>query len=273
MTESLPTKMGEPADEGRAAAEFSVWEGVYGSFVEAPAVGPGFHGPTWRNRSIEAAREAIARLKTEEALDYALRQRNSILPTTVATMLTAQERVSVLDFGGGLGTGYVFLTQTMPNAISRVDYAIVDVEEIATAGRELFNDAIRPIFYDVLPDGVRYDIVHSASAIQYVDGWPSLIRRLTNYGAQYFSLADAFIGEFNTYATLQNYYGSKIPHWFFNACDLIGEVERNGYKLALRTSCDAKILGRYGPLPMQNFPPALRLLQTSNLLFRRGTRP
>src|SRR5215470_7836765 len=69
MTESLPTKKGEPADEARAAAEFSVWEGVYGSFVEASAVGPGFHGPTWRDRSIEAAREAIAKLKTDEPLD------------------------------------------------------------------------------------------------------------------------------------------------------------------------------------------------------------
>src|SRR5262249_46787942 len=145
-------------------------------------------------------------------------------------------------------------------------------EEIAMAGRELFNDAIRPTFCGTLPDSIRYDIVHSASAIQYIEDWPSLIRRLADYGAQYFSLADAFIGEFNTYATLQNYYGSKIPHWFLNAGDLIGEVERNGYTLALRTSCDAKVLGRYGPLPMQNFPPAFRLVQTSNLLFRRGAR-
>jgi hypothetical protein len=41
MTESLSAKMGEPADNGRAVAKFPVWEGVYGSFVEAAAVGPG----------------------------------------------------------------------------------------------------------------------------------------------------------------------------------------------------------------------------------------
>jgi hypothetical protein len=72
--------------------------------------------------------------------------------------------------------------------------------------------------------------------------------------------------------TLQNYYGSKIRHWFLNIREFIAEAERNGYKLALRVDCDAKIAGRYGPLPMGNLPSSLQLSNTSSFLFRCSNR-
>lgn len=252
---------------------FIVWEGVYRSFAEAPAAGPGFDGPIWRERSIEAAREAAERLQTQQPLDYALRQRNGVLPPLVAVTLAERERVSVLDFGGGLGTGFLVLAKAMPDTFDRIDYTIVDVDGIAAAGRQLFAGKKGPAFFSKLPDAESCDIVHAASVLQYVEDWRSLVGRLASYGARFLSLADMFIGEFETYVTLQNYYTSKIRHWFFNARELIGEIEKNGYKLALRTDCDAKILGRYGPLPMDNFPPALRLANTNNLLFCRRSAP
>ena len=252
--------------------DFVVWEGVYGSFTEAAAVGSGFDGPTWRDRSIEAARDAAAQARSRQPLDYGLRQRNAVLPTLAAVMLTEQERVAILDFGGGLGAGYFVLAKAMPETIGRVDYAIVDVDSISAAGRELFGGERSLAFHSGLPDAASFDIVHAASVVQYVEDWRTLIGRLANYGARFLSLADIFIGEFKTYVTLQNYYASRIRHWFFNAGEFIEAVEGNGYRLILRSECDAKILGRYGSLPMDNFPPALRLAHASNLVFcRRST--
>ena len=124
------------------------------------------------------------------------------------------------------------------------------------------------MFDSELPGAAPFDIVHAASVIQYIEDWRSLIARLAAYGARYLSLADIFIGEFATYVTLQNYYGSRIRHWFINTDEFIGAVELTGYKLVLRSDCDAKVLDRYGPLPMDNFPEALRISNTSNLLFR-----
>ena len=250
-------------------SNFNVWEGVYGSFSEAPAIGPGFAGPVWRERSIASAREDAARAAAQQALDYSLRQRNAILPTLTAVTLGEQARVRILDFGGAAGAGYMVLAKAMPDAIDRVDYAIVEVEDICHMARELFVAGRGPTFYSEPPGAANFDIVHAASAIQYIEHWQGLLTRLAGYGARFLSLADIFIGEFETYVTLQNYYASRIPHWFFNADEFIGEVERHGYKMELRTECDARILGRHGPLPMENFPSALRLAQTSNLLFRR----
>ncbi len=266
---SVPTH--KASDEATPVVDFQVWEGVYASFAEAPAVGPGFDGPVWRERSNEAARQAFAQVQARQPLDYALRQRNAVLPPVVAALLAGQERVSVLDFGGGLGTGYVMLAATMPATVDRIDYAVVDVDGIAAAGRQLFAGKPGPTFHGELPGDARFDIIHAASAVQYIEDWRSLLTRLAQYRARFLSLADMFIGEFETYVTLQNYYGSRIRHWFFGAGEFIAEVERNGYTLILRSDCDAKILGRYGSLPMANFPTGLRLAHTSNLLFCRST--
>jgi putative methyltransferase (TIGR04325 family) len=240
-------------------SNFNVWEGVYGCFAEAPAAGPGFDGPIWRDRSIQAAHEDVARAKAQRVLDYSVRQRNAILPTLTAAMLSEQARVNILDFGGGAGTGYIVLAKAMPDTIDRIDYTVVEVENICQAGRELFAAKSGPTFRTEPPGSRHFDIVHAASVIE----------QLADYGARFLSLADIFIGEFKPYVTLQNYYSSRIRHWFFNASEFIGEVETNGYKLVLRAECDARILGRYGPLPMENFPPALRIANTSNLLFYR----
>jgi putative methyltransferase (TIGR04325 family) len=247
---------------------FKVWDGVYASFAEAPAVGPGFDGSIWRDRSLQAARETIERAQNGEPLDYSLRQRNALLPTLAATILVEQPRVRILDFGGGLGTGFVVLTSMLREAAGRIDYSVVEVDSICRTGREIFAGG-GPAFHSIIPAETALDIVHAASVMQYIENWQSVVARLAAYCAPYLSLADIFIGDFKTYATLQSYYGSRIRHWFFNADDFIGEVERNGYSLVLRSHCDAKILGKYGPLPMDNFPPELRLANTSNLLFRR----
>lgn len=262
----------EPSSEAIAPADFNVWEGVYASFAEAPAVGPGFDGPVWRERSIQAARQAAAQVQSRQPLDYALRQRNAVLPPLVATMLSGQNRVSILDFGGGLGTGYFVLTATMPEAIDRLDYSIIDVDGIVEAGRQLFDGKKGPTFQSELPGAARFDVVHASSVVQYIDDWRSLLACLARYNARFLSLADMFVGDFESFVTLQNYYGSKIRHWFLNAREFVAEVERNGYKLALRLDCDAKIAGRYGPLPMENFPSSLRLSNTGSFLFCRSNR-
>ena len=94
-------------------------EGIYASFNEAPTVGPGFAGSTWGERSIEAARDAAAKLAAGETIDYSLRQRNQLLPIVVAMLVTQQSHVSVLDFGGGLAPASRF-SRTLLVTISRV---------------------------------------------------------------------------------------------------------------------------------------------------------
>lgn len=253
-----------------AVSAFHVWNGVYQSFAAVEAVGPGFDGDIWRDRSVQKARETLALVGSDQPLDYALRQRNALLPVLAASGLAAQPRVSILDFGGGLGTGYMVLANGMPDAGRKIDYAVTEVDSICRAGEAVFAGRTGPKFLRELPADGGYDIVLAASVMQYIEDWQNVVARLAGYGARFLLFADMFVGNFRPFVTLQAYYGSAIRHWFFNGAAFIAEVERHGYRLALRATCDAKILGRYGPLPMDNFPPELRLPHTTHLLFQQA---
>lgn len=253
--------------------DFNVWDGVYPSFAAAKAVGPGFDGDIWRDRSLQAARATLALAGSGQPLDYSLRQRNALLPVLTASVLAAQPRARILDFGGGLGTGYMVLANGIPDAAARIDYAVTEVDSICRVGEELFAGRSGPRFLRELPGGGGYDIVLAASVMQYIEQWQSVVARLAQYGARHLLFADMFVGSFPSYVTLQTYYDSRIPHWLFNDRQFISEVERHGYRLALRSTCDAKILGKFGPLPMDNFPAELRIPHTSHLLFQRASSP
>lgn len=250
--------------------DFKVWDSVYASFEEAPPVGPGFDGQVAQQRGLQAARDALARIASGQPLDYSLRQRNALLPPVVAMVLAEHSRVRVLDFGGGLGTGYMVLAKALGGLKDGIDYRVIEVEGICRLGSELFAGKKGPRFESSLPADGPFDLVFTASTLQYLGDWKSAVARLAGYGAPNLVFADAFIGRFTSYVTLQNYYGSRIRHWFLNSETFVAEVERHGYALALRSECDARILDSYGPLPMDNFPEELRLAYTSNLLFRRN---
>jgi putative methyltransferase (TIGR04325 family) len=249
---------------------FNVWDGVYPSFAAATAVGPGFDGDIWRDRSLQAARNTLALVGTGQPLDYSLRQRNALLPLLTASVLAAQPRASILDFGGGPGTGFMVVANSIPGGGSKIDYVVTEVDSICRAGEEVFAGKEGPRFISELPANGAFDIVLAASVMQYIEDWRSMVARLAGYGAPHLLFADMFVGDFQTFVTLQTYYSSSICHWFFNNREFIAEVERHGYRLALRSTCDAKILGQYGPLPMDNFPAELRIPHTTHLLFQRA---
>jgi len=253
-------------------APFNVWDGVFESFAAAPAEGPGFDGPQWIERSAAAARDAMSAQAAGEPLDFSLRQRNAILAPTVAVLLSQRPRLRVLDFGGGPGLGYVALCAAVADAAARIDYVVVERASICAAARSL-GERRGLAFRPDIPEGDRFDIVHAASVMQYIDDWRDTIRRLAACDPAFLSFADIFAGSFQPYVTLQNYYGSRIRHWMLNLEAFIATVSRHGYKLVLRTPCHVRVRGLDGPLPMQNFPAALRLAHTQHLLFAREAAP
>ncbi|HWK94409.1 MAG TPA: methyltransferase, TIGR04325 family [Pseudolabrys sp.] len=247
---------------------FAVWKGVYPGFAEAPSEGPGFAGAEWCERSAAAVRQGLTAIAKDQALDYSLTQRNAVLPPLVAALLAARPRLRVLDFGGGAGLGFLILRQAMPAAMTRIDYAVVETSDICAVGRRVLR-AQGPTFHESIPDGRPFDIVHSASVLQYIDDWRGAIAAMTAARPAFFSLGDVFGGAFPAFVTLQTYYGSRIRHWLFSLDELIETVVAHGYRLALRLPCHVEVLGRRGPLPMEALPRHLRIPNTHHLLFIR----
>jgi putative methyltransferase (TIGR04325 family) len=119
-----------------------------------------------------------------------------------------------------------------------------------------------------IPISTTYDIVHAASSLQYIENWKEWVPAITEVNPKYILLSDIFAGELNPYVTLQNYYGSRIPHWFLNLGELVYTFEAYGYQLIMKSPVSSRRLDQFDTLPMENFPEHLRLSESLHLLFR-----
>ena len=247
---------------------FYIWEGVYDSFqaAEQDQAGPGFRGDTYKERTRAAAQSCLAALRAGNPIPQFHKQRSTFLPVTVIMMLGGLERIRVLDFGGGLGIGYMTLVESIDRFIDRIDYEIVELPEICDLGQKMLDVKFLPDLSSV----AGCDLLHSASSMQYVYNWKDLVKTFSMLQPKYILLSDVFAGAINTFATLQNYYESKIPHWFLNLDELLNEFSGHGYRLAMKSYATSRRLDSEDMLPMDNFPEKCRLKQTLHLLLERN---
>jgi putative methyltransferase (TIGR04325 family) len=184
-------------------------------------------------------------------------------------MLSKKKRIKILDFGGGLGIGYMTLAESLPADLKRVSYNIVEVPEISSIGINFHAGAVN--YVSNLPTQTSFDLIHAASAFQYIDNWQELVKKFAALEPQYILLSDVFAGFIKTYVTLQNYYESKIPHWFLNLDELLACFNNYGYKLSMKAFATSRRLNVEDTLPMANFSEDLRLAQTLHLLFQKSS--
>ena len=250
----------------------NIWEGMFPSFpaADAEACGPGFEGEVYLVRTLASARDCLDALSRGAPIPAFHKQRSTVLPVVAATLLRSRQSVRILDFGGALGIGYMTLLESIPSASARVSYTVVEGRGICEAGKRLFEPGAPIEFVDKLPANERYDLVHSASALQYVEDWRAIISALGSYGSPYLLLSDVFAGNIPSFVSLQNYYGSRIRHWFLNLDELMGCLVAAGYELVMRSYVSSRRLGSYDGLPMDNFPSSHRLSQTLHLLLGKA---
>ena len=176
----------------------------------------------------------------------------------------------MLDFGGGFGVGYLSCVEAIPKGKELLDYSIVELPEVCASGASFAKtNAIPIVFMESIPKQKKYDLVFCSSAMQYVEDWRNLIKQFAETEASKILLSDIFCGNFKTFATIQNYYESKIPFWFLSELDLIKELKKHGYKLILKEAAAYKNAFNDNVLPMTNFPESHRIKSASHLLFSR----
>jgi putative methyltransferase (TIGR04325 family) len=143
-----------------------------------------------------------------------------------------KERVSLLDWGGGIGHYYVLARAVLPSV--EIEYASKDVSKLAAYGRELFPEAR---FYD--DDSClerRYDLVLVSGSLQYSKDWPATLARLADAADGYLyvtRLPVAFRAP--SFVVLQRAYAygydTEYLGWVVNRDELLREAERAGLEL------------------------------------------
>jgi putative methyltransferase (TIGR04325 family) len=272
LAERNPNKMKLKNSQTMTQSE-PIWEGVYNSFYEVPVEGPGFDGEIWIANSLKKI--AVLRDEAEKnaPLPPTSNYREALLPLLAGLVYQENKGLRILDFGGGIGFTYFQTIYGLPSA-ENVEYDIFEVENVCQTGTDFFGaDQDRPHFHSELPlaENGLFDIVHSGSALHYVEDWTKGIAQLCGLSQKYLLLVDVPAGNIPTFVTAQNYYGSKIPVRFFNVKELLSVIDSFGYTLIFKSVYNPIILGVEQDLPMQNFEEKYRLKRACNLLFKRSS--
>ncbi|WP_410925154.1 hypothetical protein, partial [Pseudomonas aeruginosa] len=82
------------------------------------------------------------------------------------------------------------------------------VEGVCRAAAEMFEGRSAPTFHTTLPEREAFDVVFTASTLQYIEDWRAICQRLAAYRAPYLVFSDVYAGTNRAFATLQQYYGS-----------------------------------------------------------------
>jgi putative methyltransferase (TIGR04325 family) len=255
-----------------SSEDFHIWEGIYSSFVEAGGSTRVFHEPLWVERCTEKALRLLEQARGSGFTPVTGATHEYCLPVIAATLQARRSPLRILDFGGSVGFSVPSVVSALGDPAA-VEIHIVDNEKICEAGRKVFAGDPRVTFQTSPPAGVRFDLVHCGSSIQYVEDWPALVRELVSTEPELLVFDDLPAGEVPTFVSLQAYYGKKIPHWFFDVREFARTVTAvTGYRLCYRSRYVGTFLGKTGPFPMENFPEDHRIENAYNLAFARPSR-
>lgn len=249
--------------------EFEIWEGVYSNFEEAAEDGAVFDSKRWIDKEKARAEALLKSMRSKWPLSDAADTRDYILPLVVALSGTSEEKISVLDFGGGLGTSYL---STLASVVkpSTVEFHIVEGDAIAKVGSELFANHPNVHFHVELPSFENpITIVHAGSSLHYVEDWMAMVHSFSEYKPRYLVYSDLPAGEIETFVTKQNYYGEKIPVWFWNISEFVSATEKLGFRLIYQSRfiSPSELVRR--SIKMCKFPRKYRLGSCCQLLFER----
>jgi putative methyltransferase (TIGR04325 family) len=178
-------------------------------FPTSPAL-PTKKGPEWEQRAILAYAYALA----------------------LASRRT--DRLSILDWGGGLGVFYLLSKALLPREIE-IDYNIKDVPVLCAYGREVLPEA--SFFEDDSCLERRYDFVFASSSLQYSEDWSGVLERLCRATGGYLFLTRVpVVPTSRSFVVRQRVraYGLKPAYflsWVFNQSEFVETATRSEMEL------------------------------------------
>lgn len=161
------------------------------------------------------------------------RDHDDVMSFAYALGLAARgrERLSVLDWGGALGAGYMTACALYPDLT--LEYCCRASPSAAVAGREL-NPEVRFAATDAEALDRRYDFVVASSVIQYEKDWRDLVARLARVTAGYLFVARTpVVWQAPSFVVVQRVpgYGTACQGWFLNRDELLEAFSAAGLEL------------------------------------------
>jgi len=242
-----------------------IWKGIYQHYRDVPTTGLGYNSERLAEDTFTYTKHVLALAERYRTIPIEAVGEHALLPLVVALIRKNSVPVRILDFGGGMGIAYIHLRSSVVGDGDAVDYHIVENAVVCKLGARLFGGERCIHFHSALtPELSGLDIVYMSSAIQYIEDYAGLLKRLCAYQPQYFLFVKLSAGDIPTYATAQmNLPGTTVPYWFVSVNEIIQILSAEGYILAFKSALEREY-------NQDNFPPSHRLGRACNLLFVRA---
>lgn len=164
-----------------------------------------------------------------------LRSHNMLASFAYVAALAARQkhRLSLLDWGGGLGQYLMVAREVLPGV--PIDYFCQDLPRVCEVGRDLLPDAR---FFD-RPDECfsrAYDLVLASSSLWYEEDWRALADKLAEATADYlFVTRMFFVQKANSFVAVQRAqsigYCTEYLCWILHEGEFVDHIESRGLKL------------------------------------------
>jgi len=137
-----------------------------------------------------------------------------------------KSRLSMLDYGGGLGHYYQLGKALLPDV--KLDYHCKEMPRVAEAGK-LLNPEIQWFTNDSCLKK-NFDLVMIGGSLQYIERWQDFLQAVAPAVGEYLFLNRTPVVEKSaSFVAVQKAYGTEMLHWQFNRATLLQTVENAGF--------------------------------------------
>jgi putative methyltransferase (TIGR04325 family) len=220
------------------------WEYVPGGWPESSADEPGWNAESVAQTQLERWPAFVRSLATstpfglsnesaEGSPDYGVHNTIMTFAYVLARAAQGRKRLSMLDWGGGIGHYCVYAQALLPGL--ELDYHCRDLPNLVVGGRSVLP---RATFYVDEDEALakRYDLVVASSSLHYSRDWRPLLARLAAATTGYLYVTrQPFVTKVDSFVVVQrphrHGYQTEYPGWFLNRDEFLTAAGELGLKL------------------------------------------
>ncbi|MBD2610742.1 methyltransferase, TIGR04325 family [Nostoc punctiforme FACHB-252] len=198
-------------------------------------------------------RELLKLVETSSPLTNSYSVHNTYTTYAYILALAAhkKDRISILDWGGGIGDYYLISKILMPHL--EIDYYCKEVPVICEGGREVLPEVT---FFDKEEDCFQqsYDLVLASSSLQYSEFWQQIAKKLAAVSRSYLYITRMpMVHRASSFVVIQRPYRygyhTEYMGWFLNREEFLNYVTSLKMKLVREFLIEERFLVQDAPEP------------------------
>jgi putative methyltransferase (TIGR04325 family) len=201
------------------------FSGLYSSWAEASKNATGYHSEVILQKVKEASlqvKAGNAAYERDSVLFTKIEYSYPVLAGLLGAALANSGKLSVLDFGGSLGSSY-YQSRSFLGDLKERRWSIVEQPNFVACGRELFADEELRFYYDIEEclAHEKPNVALLSGVIQYIEEPYKLLENLSSRNFPYMIIdRTPFSDSGHDLLTVQrvspDIYNASYPSWIFN---------------------------------------------------------